>query len=198
MTAGSVIVIDNFDSFTFNLVYDLEALGQRVSVYRNDTPLAFLLDCARDSGAAFVLSPGPGAPEDAGVCVDLVRAAAGRFGVLGVCLGHQAIVVAFGGLVGPAPEAVHGRASRVAAQPHPLFAGFGPTLTVARYHSLVGLEVPDRLDTIAATEDGLAMAVVHRSAQVAGVQFHPESILTADGRRLFANALDWMRDAVRA
>lgn len=192
-----VIVIDNRDSFTFNLVYELEALGATVEVYRNDVPLPFLLARAGALRASFVLSPGPGTPRDAGVCIELVRAASGRFGVLGICLGHQAIVEACGGRVGAAREIVHGRASTIACSAHALFDGLPRSLSVARYHSLAALALPDTLEALAFTDDGTVMAVAHRRARVAGLQFHPESILTNDGRALLANALAWLNAGMK-
>ena len=187
-----VIVIDNRDSFTFNLVHDLEALGATVEVYRNHVPLHFLLARATALQASFLLSPGPGAPGDAGVCVDLVQAATGHFGVLGICLGHQAIVAACGGRVGPARAVMHGRVSTIRSAEHALFDGLPRTLRVARYHSLAALALPNALEAIAFTADETVMAVAHRGARVAGLQFHPESILTCDGRKLLANALAWL------
>lgn len=197
MNNRHVLMIDNYDSFTFNLVYDLEQLGCTVEVYRNDAPLGFLLARIEATGASLVLSPGPGGPRSAGNCIKLVRAATGRCGVLGVCLGHQAIVEAFGGAVGAAETIVHGRASMIDCRPHPLFAGLPPRLKVARYHSLTALAVPETLEVIAGTAEGTVMAVAHRSARIAGMQFHPESILTANGRRLLANALTWLQPARR-
>lgn len=188
-----IILIDNHDSFTFNLVYDLESLGARVHVYRNTVDAGFLLQRAATLRAGFVISPGPGTPRDAGVSIELVRRAAGRFGVLGVCLGHQAIVEAFGGSVGRSPEAVHGRASRVRFEPHPLFAGLPQAPAAARYHSLVAERIPAELDVIARTGE-LVMAIAHRAHRIAGLQFHPESILTAGGRCLLENALAWIHD----
>lgn len=193
MNAPCVIVIDNYDSFTFNLVYDLEALGYAVEVYRNDTPLAFLLGRARETNASFVLSPGPGTPDAAGVCIELVRAAVGRFGVLGVCLGHQAVVRAFGGTVGAAREILHGRTSSVHCLPHPLFEGLPAELEVARYHSLATHALPEELEPVASLADDTVMAVAHRDARIVGMQFHPESILTPDGHTLLVNALAWMQ-----
>lgn len=191
MNAPTVIVVDNRDSFTFNLVYDLEQAGCSVTVYRNDTPLTVLLERALAARAVFVLSPGPGAPRGAGVCMELVCAAAGRLGVLGICLGHQVIIEAFGGTVGPAHEIVHGRATVIECARHPLFAGLPPRIAVGRYHSLAAHVVPRVLSTVAVAADATPMAVVHRSARIAGLQFHPESILTPHGRVLLANALAW-------
>ncbi|MCA1798255.1 MAG: aminodeoxychorismate/anthranilate synthase component II [Xanthomonadaceae bacterium] len=187
-----VLLVDNHDSFTFNLVYDLEALGCTTEVYRNDVRCDFLLDRARATAAAFMLSPGPGGPADAGVCTELVRAAAGEFGVLGICLGHQVIVDAFGGRVGASPSIVHGRASVIHRADHALFSGLPAELSVGRYHSLAAQVIPDDLEGIATTPDGVVMAVAHRTARVAGFQFHPESILTTRGRPLLAGALAWV------
>lgn len=198
MNGRPILLVDNFDSFTFNLAYDLEALGCDVEVFRNDVPLAFLIKRAGSQGAAFVLSPGPGVPAAAGVCPELVRSAAGQFGVLGICLGHQVIVEAFGGMVAGAVEVVHGRASAVHCRPHPAFAGVGQRLMVARYHSLAAQRVPNALEVLASTDDGTVMAVAHRNARVLGLQFHPESILTTHGRSLLANALDWVAPEERA
>jgi anthranilate synthase/aminodeoxychorismate synthase-like glutamine amidotransferase len=137
-----------------------------------------------------VLSPGPGIPAAAGCCVELVRAAEGRVPVFGVCLGHQVMVEALGGAVGPAGEVVHGKASRVRHEGDPLFAGIGSPFPVGRYHSLAATRLPECLVPIASTER-LVMAVRHRSAPMLGVQFHPESILTPDGGRLLDNLLMW-------
>lgn len=186
-----VIMVDNYDSFTFNLVYDLEALGCDTTVFRNDVPLGKLLGAA-GTGTVFVLSPGPGGPAGAGVCVDLVRAAAGRYGVLGICLGHQAIVHAFGGEVARADAPLHGRASEIHCSPHPLFDNLEQPVVAGRYHSLAASRVPDELETIATTADGTVMAVAHWHHRIAGFQFHPESILTACGRTLLRDAIDWL------
>lgn len=191
----NVLLIDNHDSFTFNLAYDLEVLGCTVAVYRNDTPSDFLLARAADTDAAFVLSPGPGGPGEAGVCGELVRAARGRFGVLGICLGHQVIVDALGGSVGASPAIVHGRATIIDCADHALFGGLPRQLSVGRYHSLAAQRLPDELEAVAATADGTVMAVAHRTARIAGFQFHPESILTTDGRPLLAAALAWTTHA---
>lgn len=184
-------MIDNFDSFTFNLVYDLEALGCDVTVFRNDAPLTRVLEASRP-GAVFVLSPGPGGPADAGICVDLVRAATGRYGLLGICLGHQVIVHAFGGEVDCADAPMHGRASEILCSPHPLFDGLEAPLVAGRYHSLTAVHVPKELETIATTAQGTVMAVAHWHHRIAGFQFHPESILTASGRSLLRAAIDWL------
>lgn len=188
----NVVMVDNRDSFTFNLVYDLRMLGCDVETWRNDTPVPHLLDRATARRAPIVISPGPGAPREAGNCIELVRAAAGRFALLGICLGHQAIVEAFGGTVGPATDIVHGRATPIRLSMHGLFEGLPGRVALGRYHSLAATSVPDCLETIAQAEDGATMAVVHRKHRIVGYQFHPESILSAGGRRLLAATLRWM------
>jgi anthranilate synthase/aminodeoxychorismate synthase-like glutamine amidotransferase len=147
-----------------------------------------------------VLSPGPGTPAEAGCCIELIRLAEGRVPVLGVCLGHQAMIEAFGGLVGPAGEVVHGKTSRVTHHGDALFAGVPSPFVVGRYHSLAAQRMPEVLETTAALERAdapLVMAVRHRTAAMVGVQFHPESILTPDGGRIIDNAIQWAHDAHR-
>ncbi len=182
-----LLFIDNFDSFTFNLVDALCVLGAEVEVHRNSitAPDAVAIAAARQT-RLIVLSPGPGAPEDAGCCVDLIRAAAGRFPLFGVCLGHQAIVTALGGVVGPAGEIVHGKKSRIRHTQHPLFDGLPEEIEVGRYHSLAALTLPSELEVIANC-GSIVMAVAHKKLPVYGVQFHPESILTTHGQRLLSN-----------
>ncbi|MGD9387772.1 MAG: aminodeoxychorismate/anthranilate synthase component II [Gammaproteobacteria bacterium] len=184
-----VLVIDNYDSFTYNLVQYLRMLGAEVLVYRND---------ALDAGAAaalkpthLVVSPGPGAPRDAGRSIELIRAFAGRIPVLGVCLGHQAIVEAWGGHVIPAKTLMHGKTSLVHHDGRGVFRGLPQPFEAGRYHSLaVGAdELPAELEATAHTEDGEVMGVRHRELAVEGVQFHPESVLTPQGLDLLRNFL---------
>ena len=184
-----LLFIDNFDSFTFNLVDAFCVLGAEVEVHRNSitAPDALAIAAARHT-RLIVLSPGPGAPEDAGCCVDLIRAAAGRIPLFGVCLGHQAIVTALGGVVGPAGEIVHGKKSRIRHTQHPLFNGLPEEIEVGRYHSLAALTLPRELEVIANC-GSIVMAVAHKKLPVYGVQFHPESILTTHGQRLLSNLL---------
>lgn len=185
-----VLFIDNHDSFTFNLVDAIAASGPTCEVLRNDCSADAVLERAGEQGCRLiVISPGPGSPRDAGCCLDLIGKAAGHIPLFGVCLGHQAIVEAFGGEVGPAPSIVHGKASPIRHSGHPLFAGLSESLQVGRYHSLVARRVPDQLEVIARDGD-VVMAVAHRTLPLYGVQFHPESILTASGPRLIANVLD--------
>ena len=185
-----VLLIDNYDSFTYNLLQYLAELGADVIVRRND---AVGVDEAEALSAdALVISPGPGRPEDAGICVDLIRALGPQIPTLGVCLGHQAIAVAFGGEVVLAPAALHGKTSPILHDgADPLFAGLPSPFTATRYHSLcVRREgLPAELAVTATSDDGLIMGLRHRRHPVAGVQFHPESILTGPGRQILANFL---------
>ena len=195
-----IVFVDNFDSFTWNLVDEFARRGAAVEVWRNTTPAPMVLERASAGPALIVLSPGPGTPADAGCCIELIRLAEGRVPLLGVCLGHQAMVEAFGGVVGPAGEVVHGKTSRVTHQGDPLFDGVPSPFVVGRYHSLAAQRMPDVLATTAAIERGgpsLVMAARHRTAPMVGVQFHPESILTPEGGRIIDNAMQWARDANR-
>jgi anthranilate synthase/aminodeoxychorismate synthase-like glutamine amidotransferase len=186
-----VLVIDNYDSFTYNLVQYLGELGADIRVRRND---AVTLGEVEAMGPEQILiSPGPGRPEDAGVSVEVIR----RFGpstpILGVCLGHQAIGVVYGGTVSRANTPMHGKTSTVVHDGRGLFRGIAEPFVAGRYHSLVisGDHVPQELEVAARTkEDGTIMAVRHRAYQVHGVQFHPESVLTDEGRRILRNFLD--------
>ena len=205
----SVIFVDNFDSFTWNLVDEFARRGAPVEVWRNRTPPALVLGRAREQAPALlVLSPGPGTPAQAGCCIELVRlAAAARVPLFGVCLGHQAMVEAFGGLVGPAGEVVHGKTSRARHDGSRWFAGIDSPFPVGRYHSLAALRLPQCLAPVATVAPGssrgetggepLVMAVRHTEAPQFGVQFHPESILTPDGGQLIDNVLAWAADAGR-
>jgi anthranilate synthase/aminodeoxychorismate synthase-like glutamine amidotransferase len=186
----NVLLIDNFDSFTFNLVDAFARLGANVEVYRNDigADAALAIVAHRDIDLV-VLSPGPGTPESAGCCVDLVRGAAGRVPLFGVCLGHQAIAAAYGAPVVRAADVVHGKKSVVRHAGHALFSGFEPSFEVGRYHSLAATGLVAPLEAIAES-DGIVMALAHREAPLWGVQFHPESILTTHGQRLLRNVLD--------
>jgi len=193
-----VVFVDNFDSFTWNLVDEFARRGAAVEVWRNAVPAAHLLDRALQARPSLVVvSPGPGAPREAGSSIELIRIAEGRrVPVFGVCLGHQAVVEAFGGEVGPAGEVVHGKTSRVAHEGGPLFEGVPSPFVAGRYHSLAAARLPDRLAPVARA-DRIVMAVQHRTAPMLGVQFHPESILTPEGGRIIENVLRWAGDAGR-
>ena len=184
-----VLVVDNYDSFVFNLVHYLAQLGADVLVRRNDELTAKEpLDLGVDG---VLLSPGPGRPEDAGVCVELVREIGEQVPVFGVCLGHQAIAVAYGGTVERAPELLHGKTSEVHHDGAGVLAGLPDPFTATRYHSLAVVEdsIPAELEVTARTAGGVVMALRHRDLPLEGVQFHPESVLTEGGHQLLANWL---------
>ena len=188
----NILFIDNFDSFSFNLVHDFRARGARVHVWRNDIAAgrALELALALPAPALAVLSPGPGAPAEAGCCVEFIRRAAGRLPLFGVCLGHQAMVEACGGTVGRAGEPVHGKSSWIDHDGEGIFAGLERPLMVGRYHSLAAERLPGEL-AVTARAGSVVMAVAHRRHAMVGVQFHPESILTPQGGRLLDNVLRW-------
>jgi anthranilate synthase/aminodeoxychorismate synthase-like glutamine amidotransferase len=183
-----ILLVDNYDSFTYNLVHLFEELGAEVVVRRNDEIDA---DGAERLGPShLVISPGPGRPEGSGATVEIVRRLSPSTPTLGVCLGHQAIVEAFGGEIGQAQRLVHGKASAVSHDGRGIFAGLSQNFQAGRYHSLAATAVPDELEVSATTEDGEVMAVRHRSLRVDGVQFHPESVLTPEGPQLCRNFLE--------
>ena len=192
----SILVIDNYDSFVYNLVQYLAQLGAEVEVWRNDDE-RFAADDWAEGYDGVLISPGPGTPEAAGVCIDVVRSHGGRLPIFGVCLGLQSIAVAYGGVVNRAPELLHGKTSAVTHDGTGVFAGLPSPLTTTRYHSLAldPATVPDVLRVTAQTESGVIMAVRHRSLPVESVQFHPESVLTEGGYQLLANWLAECGDA---
>jgi anthranilate synthase/aminodeoxychorismate synthase-like glutamine amidotransferase len=182
-----VLMIDNYDSFTWNLVHLFEELGAEVAVHRND---AISVDeAAALAPDRLVISPGPGRPEDAGISVELIRRLGSSVPTLGVCLGHQAIVEAFGGHVGHAQALLHGKASRVTHDGDGVFDGLPAEIEAGRYHSLAAVDVPEELVVTARTADGEVMGVRHRVHRIEGVQFHPESVLTPDGPAMAENFL---------
>jgi para-aminobenzoate synthetase component 2 len=187
-----VLLLDNYDSFTYNLYQYLGELGAEVSVVRNDaTSAAEAVGSAPDR---IVISPGPGTPDQAGISLELIAAAAGKLPLLGVCLGHQSLGQAFGGRVVRAPTLMHGKTSEIHHDGRTIFAGLPSPFTATRYHSLIVARdsVPDCLEISAWTEDGLVMGLRHRELPLEGVQFHPESILTTEGMALLRNFLDGM------
>lgn len=191
-----ILVIDNYDSFVYNLVQYLFQLGAEVEVWRNDDERFAHADWA-DGFDGVLLSPGPGTPEGAGVCIDVVRSQAGKLPIFGVCLGLQSISVAFGGVVSRAPELLHGKTSLVHHDGRGVFAGLPDPFTATRYHSLAldPATVPDELEVSATTESGVIMAVRHKTLPVESVQFHPESVLTEGGYQMLANWLVSCGDA---
>ncbi|MEV7016036.1 aminodeoxychorismate/anthranilate synthase component II [Streptomyces sp. NPDC093991] len=187
--SARILVVDNYDSFVFNLVQYLYQLGAECEVLRNDEVST---SYAQDRFDGVLLSPGPGTPEEAGVCVDMVRhCAATGVPVFGVCLGMQSMQVAYGGVVDRAPELLHGKTSPVTHGGKGVFAGLPSPFTATRYHSLAAepATVPAELEVTARTEDGTVMGLRHRELPVEGVQFHPESVLTEHGHRMLANWL---------
>ncbi len=184
-----LLLIDNYDSFTYNLVQAFLVLGAGVDVRRNDEiTVAAALELAPTH---LCISPGPGTPYDAGVSMDMIRAFAGRIPVLGVCLGHQSIVEVFGGKVVRAQRLMHGKTSRITHDGHTLFTGLPQDCEVGRYHSLIAAEsdIPATLQISARTHEDEIMGARHRTLMVEGVQFHPESILSPDGPQLLGNFL---------
>jgi para-aminobenzoate synthetase component 2 len=184
-----ILVIDNYDSFVFNIVQYLGQLGAECDVRRNDE--IGLAEVGSAGAAGVLLSPGPATPERAGICLDLIREYAGRLPIFGVCLGHQAIGAAFGATVTRAPELLHGKTSPVRHTARGVLAGLPDPFTATRYHSLIveRESVPDCLEVSAWTVGGIVMGLRHRSLPLEGVQFHPESILTASGKDLLRNFL---------
>jgi anthranilate synthase component 2 len=183
-----ILLVDNYDSFTYNLAHLLEELGAEVTVLRNDA-----IDVAGARAFApshLVISPGPGRPAEAGVSEALIAALGPQVPTLGVCLGHQAIVEVFGGEIGQARQLMHGKTSAVRHDGRGLFAGLPSPLEGGRYHSLAATRVPPCLEVCASTDDGEVMAVRHLEHPVAGIQFHPESVLTPLGRDLLRNFLE--------
>jgi anthranilate synthase/aminodeoxychorismate synthase-like glutamine amidotransferase len=184
-----LLVIDNYDSFTYNLVQYLGELGAEPVVRRNDQITVDEIAAAGYRG--LVISPGPGEPKGAGITLEAIRRLGGQLPILGVCLGHQAIGEAYGGRIVRAPRPIHGKASRVHHDGRGLFANVPAELDVARYHSLVidPATCPPELEITARTSDGIIMGVRHRTLPVEGVQFHPESVLTSSGMTILANFL---------
>ncbi|MDX6397435.1 MAG: anthranilate synthase component [Gaiellaceae bacterium] len=182
-----LLMIDNYDSFTYNLVHLFQELGVEVAVYRNDaiTPA----EAERLAPTHLVVSPGPGRPADAGVSVEVIRRLGPTVPTLGVCLGHQAIIEAFGGEIGQAQALLHGKSSPVEHDGLGVFAGLPETIEAGRYHSLAAVRVPEELEVTARTADGEVMGVRHRELPIEGVQFHPESVLTPLGPQLARNFL---------
>jgi len=182
-----VLVLDNYDSFTYNLVQYLGELGADPLVVRNDkmTPE----EASELSFERLVISPGPGIPEEAGYSVQFIERFGAEIPTLGVCLGHQAIAVAYGGKVDLAPEPRHGKTSTVRHDGKGLFSGLENPFTATRYHSLAAVILPDELEPCAWSEDGVIQGIRHRTHPVVGVQFHPESIMTTEGKKLLANFL---------
>ena len=185
-----IVMIDNYDSFTYNLVQYIEAMGASVLVFRNDVVSLSAIDAMGPAG--IVISPGPGRPESAGVTLSVVKEYSGRIPILGVCLGHQAIAAAFGGEVVSAKKLMHGKTSTITSDGKALFQGISKPFKAMRYHSLAVSKknLPECFKISAQSEDGEIMGIRHKKHQTEGIQFHPESIMTPVGKRLLRNFLN--------
>ncbi|MNG91196.1 Anthranilate synthase component 2 [compost metagenome] len=188
---ADILLLDNVDSFTYNLVDQLRASGHQVVIYRNQIAAEIIIERLQQmEQPILMLSPGPGTPAGAGCMPELLQRLRGQMPIIGICLGHQAIVEAYGGHVGQAGEILHGKASSITHDNQGMFAGMANPLPVARYHSLVGSNIPEGL-TVNARFGDMVMAVRHDEHRVCGFQFHPESILTTQGARLLEQTLAW-------
>jgi anthranilate synthase/aminodeoxychorismate synthase-like glutamine amidotransferase len=184
-----ILLLDNYDSFTYNLAQYLGELGCQVEVHRNDR--ISVEQIAQRKPERIVISPGPCTPQEAGISVELIQTLAGKFPILGVCLGHQAIGAAYGGKIVPAPKLFHGKTSQIRHNGKGVFADLANPFTATRYHSLIveRKSLPRELEITAETDDGVIMGLRHRRYKLAGVQFHPESVLTESGKQLLQNFL---------
>ncbi|MCQ8888486.1 aminodeoxychorismate/anthranilate synthase component II [Pseudoalteromonas carrageenovora] len=191
-----IYFLDNFDSFSYNLVDELTMLGCELVVYRNNINADVIFNKMRQEPGQvlLVLSPGPGTPSDAGCLMELIELAKGQFPMLGICLGQQALTQSYGGVIGHAGETVHGKSSIIDLNAHPVFDGMGSTMPVARYHSLMATEVPKNIEVIAQFED-IPMAIYQHEDSALGYQFHPESILTPNGAMLLQQSVAYLTRA---
>lgn len=188
---ANIIFIDNFDSFTYNLVDQFRSLGHTVTIYRNNLAAQTIEQAVMKLDSPIVvLSPGPGKPSDAGCMPELIQRLKGQVPMIGICLGHQAIVEAYGGTVAGAGEIVHGKVSMMVHDNHPTYQSLPSPFAIARYHSLVATKVSNQL-TVTAEVNGLVMSVVEENHKVCGFQFHPESIMTTYGATLLENTINW-------
>ena len=191
---ANIIFMDNFDSFTYNIVDDLRTMGHNVEIYRNNLSTEFFMEkLAQTENSLLFLSPGPCYPKDAGSMLDVIKASIGKYPMIGICLGHQAIIETYGGKIIPADDYIHGETSHIQHDGQAMFKDLPNPMGVARYHSLVGVEIPEAL-TINASVNNMAMAVRDDQNYVMGFQFHPESILTTDGYCLLSQSIDWLLD----
>ena len=185
----NVLFIDNFDSFTYNLVDEFAKRNCEVSVYRNNTPMKKIAEVVEEfNPCLIVISPGPSSPKEAGNSIEIIKQFAGKIPIFGVCLGHQAIIEAFGGKVGKAPNVVHGKPSPIEHDEKTLFHSLENPFQAGRYHSLTGLKIPSCFE-ISAKSENIVMGVRHKTKFVEGVQFHPESILTREGGKIIENLI---------
>jgi len=192
----TLFFLDNFDSFTYNLVDQFKTAGYPVRIYRNSqsaTQIKSQID-ACEGNVVLILSPGPGTPSAAGCMIELISLCRGEIPILGICLGHQALIEQYGGVVGQADEIQHGKSSLIEHCADKMFAGLSQPLSVARYHSLVGTTIPESLETVAHFND-MCMSIYHAQDKVIGFQFHPESILTCEGAKLLENSLNLLTES---
>lgn len=188
---ATIVFLDNFDSFTYNLVDQFRTLGHQVKIYRNDCDLDLLEKMCREPGTILALSPGPGTPAEAGNMLPLIRRVKNSVPVIGICLGHQALIEAFGSKVVHAGEVLHGKVSKIQHDNQAMFAGLQNPMPVARYHSLMGSDLPEEL-IVNASYNGIIMAIRHRDLPICAFQFHPESLLTVQGSKLLEQSVDWL------
>ena len=189
---ANILFLDNFDSFTYNLVDQFRVLGHQVKVYRNDCDLEQIVQNALNTpNTVLALSPGPGTPQEAGILLPLIQRLKNTIPIIGICLGHQALIEAFGGKVVHAGEVLHGKVSKITHDGQAMFRDITNPMPVARYHSLMGSELPDEL-IVNADYNGIVMAIRHRNLPICGFQFHPESILTVQGSKLLEQSVEWL------
>ena len=189
---ANILFLDNFDSFTYNLVDQFRVLGHQVKVYRNDCDLEQIVQTALNTpNTVLALSPGPGTPQEAGILLPLLQRLKNTIPIIGICLGHQALIEAFGGKVVHAGEVLHGKVSKINHDGQAMFRDIANPMPVARYHSLMGSELPDEL-IVNADYNGIVMAIRHRNLPICGFQFHPESILTVQGSKLLEQSVEWL------
>ena len=193
--ATNIVLLDNFDSFTYNLVDQFRSSGCVVTIYRNNVDAEIVRQALKSqANSILVLSPGPGRPEDAGCMPELIQSVRGKHSIIGICLGHQAIIQAYGGQIGNANEVFHGKASLIDHSGTAMFRGLPRPLQVARYHSLAGTRIPDQLEIIARMNETI-MAVVNHNDRTCGFQFHPESLLTPHGITLLNQTVTWAMES---
>ncbi|MCL4409283.1 aminodeoxychorismate/anthranilate synthase component II [Aliidiomarina haloalkalitolerans] len=196
---GHIIFIDNVDSFTYNLVDEFKQLGYSLDIYRNTVSAATVIQrletCAAQGPVILCLSPGPGHPSQAGCMPEVIRYAQGKYPMLGICLGFQALVELYGGVVDRCHETMHGKTSLMDCQPHPIFTNLPQPLPVARYHSLQAIRVPSSLEVIASVQQ-IPMAIAANTDRVLGFQFHPESIMTTAGTQLLKQSIEFLAQPV--
>ena len=188
---ATIIFLDNFDSFTYNLVDQFRSLGHQVKIYRNDCDLDILEKSCRQPNHILALSPGPGSPSEAGNMLALIERVKSAVPIIGICLGHQALIEAFGGKVVHAGEVLHGKVSKITHDDQAMFQDLPNPMPVARYHSLMGEQLPEEL-IVNASYNNIIMAIRHRHLPICSFQFHPESILTVQGSKLLQQSIDWL------